>query len=563
MTSPRLLAALLLWSAPAVGLAGPRDDLLRLVPDDYTFCLVLQDFREHAQSDRKSPFLRGITESPLVKGFQNTPEAEKFRAAFETILKELEITPEQLRDDLLGDAAAFAYRKGPPGQEAKEDGIILVHARDEKLLARVVERINELQKKSGELKVIEPVAGRGGDYVRRVKSAKQEAAEFYALRGHQLIFSGSEPLLQSALAKLATPAAGEPLVARRMKQLGVNEAPVSFLINPRAFDADLAESTKSGKDAERAFLKEFGHYWKAVEGAALFLNFSPSLEVGLAVHVRKDDLPVPARRFFAEAGKRSPLWDQVPDDALFALVGRFHVESLIGMLGNFLTPADRQKVVEGVARMSKTFFRPGDLGPLTRGFGPDVGIWVTKPGPEAKAWSPRAVFAVKLADGPDGRKAEQAALKGLDFLTRLASLSEKNLAVFEEQQGQVLVTGLGSPLLFPPGFRPCFASKGGYLLVADSPETIARFASPAAAPSDAAEVPVLRASIAAWREYLKTHRAGLTEYLAKVHKTDAGALNAQIDGLLPLLEGLDAIEVVQRAGPDRVSVVIRLREARK
>jgi hypothetical protein len=563
MTSPRLLVALAVWCAPVSVFAGPRDDLLRLVPDDYTFCLVVQNIREHAKADGQSSFLKGLAESPLVKGYQNTPEAEKLRTAFEAILKELGITPEQLRDDLLGDAVVFAYRKGPPGNEAKEDGLILVHARDEKLLARVVERINALQMKDGELKAVEPVTGKDGEYFRRVKSNKQQPAEFYALRGNRLVFSGSKPLLEATLAKLATPAEGEPLVALRMQRLGVNDVPVSFVINPRAFDADLAESAKTGKDTERAFLREFAGYWKAVDGAALFVNFAPSLEVGLAVHVRKADLPPPARRFFAEAGKRSPLWDRVPDDALFALVGRFHAESMTAMLGSFLTEPDRQKVIDGVARVSKTFFRPEDLAPITRGLGPDVGFWVTKPDPATKTWCPQALLAVKLADGPDGRKAEQAALKGLDFLARLASLSEKDLAVFEEQQGSVLVTGLASGALFPPGFRPCFASKGGYLLVAGSPETIARFDPPTNPATDAAEVSVLRISVAAWRDSLKAHRRGLIEYLAKVHRTDPAALNPQIDALLPLLEGLDQVEIVQRAGPDRVSLVLRLKDHRK
>ncbi|HKB03497.1 MAG TPA: hypothetical protein VKD90_14840 [Gemmataceae bacterium] len=563
MTSPRLFLAVAVWCAPAAAFAGPRDDLLRLVPDDYTFCLVVQNIREHAKADGQSSFLKGLAESPLVKGYQNTPEAEKLRTAFESILKDLGITPEQLRDDLLGDAVVFAYRKGPPGNEAKEDGLILVHARDGKLLARVVERVNDLQTKGGELKAVEPVAGKDGEYFRRVKSDKQQPAEFYALRGNRLVFSGSEALLQSALAKLATPGDGEPFVARRMQQLGVSDCPVSFLVNPRAFDADLADSAKTGKDAERAFLKEFAGYWKAVDGVALFLNFAPSLELGLAVHARKADLPGPARRFFAEAGKRSPLWDRVPEDALFALVGRFHAESMTAMLGSFLTEQDRRKVLDGVARMSKTFFKPDDLGPVTRGFGPDVGFWVTKPDAASHTWCPQALLAVKLADGPDGRKAELAALKGLDFLARLASLSEKDLSVFEEQQGAVPVTGLTSAGLFPPGFRPCFASKGGYLLVAGSPETIARFEPPKDPPTDAPEVTVLRISVTAWRDYMNAHRHGLVEYLAKVHQTDRAALNPQIDALLPLLDGLDQIEIVQRAGPDRVSLVLRLKDHRK
>ena len=204
-----------------------------MVPDDYTFCLVqLQDLREHGKADGKSPFLKGLAESPLLKGFQDAAGREG-PGGVEAILRELGIAPEQLRNNLLGDAVVFAYRKGPPKDESKEDEYFLIHARDEKLLARVVERINDLQTKSGELKAVEPVSAKQGDYFRRVKTGKQGAADFYALRGHQLIFSGSEPLLHAALAKLAMPPAGEPLVARRMKQLGVNEAPVSVLLNPR------------------------------------------------------------------------------------------------------------------------------------------------------------------------------------------------------------------------------------------------------------------------------------------------------------------------------------------
>ena len=38
---------------PAAAFAGPRDDLLRLVPDDYTFCVVVQNLRDLAKSDER------------------------------------------------------------------------------------------------------------------------------------------------------------------------------------------------------------------------------------------------------------------------------------------------------------------------------------------------------------------------------------------------------------------------------------------------------------------------------------------------------------------------------
>lgn len=162
----------------------------------------------------------------------------------ESLLKELDVTPEQLRDDILGDALVFAYRKGPPGQPEKEDGLILLHARDAKLLARLVDRINEIQTKSGELKAVEPVDGKAGRYYRRVKAVQTEAADYYALRGNRLVFSGSEALVSSTLSKLADEQKHEPAIVRRMQQLGVENIPVVCLVNPRAFDADLLDGAE-------------------------------------------------------------------------------------------------------------------------------------------------------------------------------------------------------------------------------------------------------------------------------------------------------------------------------
>src|SRR5262249_24002649 len=128
---------------------------------------------------------------------------------------------------------------------------------------------------------------------------------------------------------------------------------------------------------------------------------------------------------------------------------------------------------------------------------------------------------------------EKAAVRGLDFLARLACVSNKELRVRTEKQGDVEVLYLTHQSAFPPGFRPCFASKGGYILVAGSPQTIGRFEPPTAAAADAEEVPILRISVSGWRKYLKDHRKELVEYIATAKKVDPEALKAQIDALMP------------------------------
>ena len=556
------LLSLALVALPVSAVAAPRDDLLRVVPDDYTFCVVVQNLRDQAKAGDSS-FLPALAKSPIFKLLQQTPEAQKVQHVVETILKDLGITEAQLRDDLLGDALVFAYRKGPPGQPDAEDGVILLHARDEKLLARLVDRINEIQTQAGELKAVEPVEGKPGKYFRRVKAVEGESADYYALQGHRLIFSVKEKLLTSMLAGLAEAGDGEPLIAKRMKRLGVNEVPVACLINPRGFDADLTQSAKSGKGSEQAFLKEFAGYWKAVDGLALSLNFQPNLEIGLSLNVRKQDLPKAAVAFFTEAAKRSPLWDKIPEDALFAAVGRIHPESLAMMLGSFLSEPDRKKVMDSIGDVSRPFLESDDFAPLLKGIGPDIGFWITAPSPADKTWCPQGMLAVRVGKGPEGEQAQQAAIKGLDFLARLACLSNKGLRIHTEKQGPVTVQSLSHPTAFPPGFKPAFAAKGGYILAANSPQTIAGFDPPRGDATQAAEVPLIRISVSAWRTYLKQHRTEIGKFLATAKGLDPATFDAQLEAVLPILEGLDRVELVQRSGPDRVMFLLRIQDSRK
>lgn len=558
-----LLVALIATSVPAFSQAGPRDDLLRVVPGDYTFCVVVQNLREHAKGGNGDSFLPALANSPLIKQFKDSPEAKKIQQVIDTFLKDLNVTPEQFRDDLLGDALVFSYRKGPAGRPDAEDGLILLHARDEKLLGKLVGRINEIQKEAGELKAVESVEGKAGKYFKRVKAVEGEPADYYAILGHRLVFSGREELLVRCMAGLSDNDKGEPLIARQMKQLGVNDAPIACLINPRAFDGDLAESAKGQKGTEQTFLKEFAKYWKAVDGLAISLNLQPSLEIGISLNVRKKDMPKAAQTFFSEAAKRSPLWDKIPDDALFAAVGRLHPESMFEMMSAFMTREDHKKVLDSIADAARPFLESDDFAPLLRGIGPDFGVWITAPDATDKTWVPQGILAAKIARGPEGVQAEQAALKGLDFFARLACLSNKGLRIHTEMQGPITVRSLSHATAFPPGFKPAFASKGGYILVAGSPQTLARYEPPVGEATDATEVPLIRVSVAAWRTYLKAHRAEIGKFLAATKGIEPATFESQLDSILPILEGLDRMELVQRSGPDRATLILRFKEARK
>ena len=144
-----IVTALIAVSAP-LAIASPRDDLLRLVPDDMSFCAVVQNLRDRAKQNGAGS--AGLAELPFLKSRLNSPEIMKLLNIQQKLLQDLEITPEQLRDDILGDAVVFAYRHGSADKPEHEQGLVLVWAHDKGYSLGLLDRANEMQKKSGELK---------------------------------------------------------------------------------------------------------------------------------------------------------------------------------------------------------------------------------------------------------------------------------------------------------------------------------------------------------------------------------------------------------------------------
>src|SRR5262249_19653253 len=139
----------------------------------------------------------------------------------------------KLRDDVLGDAVVFAYRPSLPAAPPGDQILILLRARDQEALAKLVERINSFQKVSGEIEGVEP-RGRGRQrYFQRVGA---KAAPFYALLGPVLAVSSDEALLREVLDRRSREAASEPALARRFREmLGTERRLASLWVNPRAF----------------------------------------------------------------------------------------------------------------------------------------------------------------------------------------------------------------------------------------------------------------------------------------------------------------------------------------
>src|SRR5262245_31158183 len=199
--------------------ASPRDELLRLVPDDAGLCVIVRDLRDQFDRLVKSPFAAHFAASPLGQALAKSPELQKLADFDRPLNANLNLTWAQLRDEILGDAVVLAYTPGPPGQPDKEQGLLLAHARRADLLAGFFDRLNEVQKKAGEVTAVEARSHRGQSYYLRRKA--KDAQEYYCLRGPLLILSDKEEALTRALDRAIAESKAEPALGRRLDALGV------------------------------------------------------------------------------------------------------------------------------------------------------------------------------------------------------------------------------------------------------------------------------------------------------------------------------------------------------
>ncbi|HEY7315115.1 MAG TPA: hypothetical protein VH643_37560 [Gemmataceae bacterium] len=564
-----------LFAAP-LRAATPRDELLRLVPDPVGFCVVVQDLRGHAASLQASPFFEQLKRSPLADKIHKSEELKKLDRIESRMKEKLGLDWARLRDDLLGDAIVFAYRPGPPGKPEQEQGVILIRARNPKILADTIERINKVQKEDGELKELEERRHNGAVYYRRLEYDKRAERDkppgFYYVHGPILAFSGQESMLRQTIdCDRMRSADAVPEVTQRLRELDADRALLAVWLNPRAFD-DEVESKTDGAPAERvATVKHFASYWKALESVVVSLAPAErdiNLSLGLRAHV--EELPPAARKLFREGAAPSAVWRRFPQEALLAVGGRFDGAMLLDVLGGFMTPKGRQLLHTDLNRQLGTLLGTEDFAKdVLPGLGPDWGVCVTAPAPRADSWLPQTLFALRV-DPDRARKSLQRDLfDALDFAARLAIFAhagqqrDRPMILKKTNVDKQEVHYLTSERGLPPGVRPAYGLLNGYLVLASSLESLTRFAQapPDSAPSTDAPVPLLRISFKAWRAYLQERRQPIVQFLVDQNKLSREAADKQVDGLLAALQFVDRLELRQRSGSGQVIFTLSVQTA--
>jgi hypothetical protein len=552
----RLLAALaLLMALGSSHAASPRDELLRFVPDDVGFCLVLQDMRNHATALAESPFVEHLRKSTVGQSVRAAKEWHKLDAVESTLKKDLGVDWTRLRDDFLGDSVVFAFRPAPSGRKDQEQGIVLVRARNAEVLADIVDRINKLQKSKGELRAIEERDYKGVKYY-----CRQEArgTNFYCLRGAILIYSGEEAMVRQAIdQERLTRGEAPPPLARRLEAAGAGNAVIALWLNPRALDSEIESKTFEGKETtEEAARSTLVTCWKALDDVVFSVDLERDLSVSVALRGRPEQMPPGLRRFLTESARPSELWRTFPDNALLAVALRVDAGALFDAISDFIPKESRQSFRKDIDRtlgaaLSIDFFKE-----VLPGIGPDGGVCVTAPPPGGKDWFPRVVLALRVSPGGGPGSVADALLKALDFGAIAAVLAynsenrEGGLRVGVDTVDKREVKYLFSEGGLPGGLQPAFGLRGGYLVLASSLDVLRAFR-PAEGPGGPAvgRSPLLRISFKDWRNYLRERREELAGAISQKEGIGKDEARSRLDSLADGLQFLDRLEVSQRTAP--------------
>ena len=346
-----------------------------------------------------------------------------------------------------------------------------------------------------------------------------------------------------------------------MARLEVAAAAAVLLVNPRALDAELAAQAARGRPADQPFLNRFRGYWAALDAAALYVEPGRDLEAGLAL------LPRGGAKGFFDPGAlaASRLWSAIPDDALLAVAGRQKVSELVEWLGGFL-PEDGRRAVRGAVGQTLGPVIGRERLPLVLdALGPDWGLWVEPPRADAGVL-PVPVFALEVQSaGPRGAEAAKALAGAVDYAFQTARVMHNaahpdQLDLNEEKDGDAAIKSLAGDKVFPPGVRPAFALKEGFLLLASDPAAIRRFRRPAAEGST--DVLLARSSLTSVRAYLEAKATSLTKFLADRSATPPAEVARQLREVAEALELFDRIDVLARPRGRTVHLAVRLKMAK-
>lgn len=550
------LAPSALAGEPAPAPTSP--DLVRLLPDDFALALVMRDLRGQSRRWEASPWLAAFRKTAPGRALFEAPELSELRKIERELKRTFDVDWPALRDDVFGDEVALAFRPGAPGQ-SDDEGLLLIRSRRPELLARLVERLNEVQRKSGELKGLHGLKYQGFSYQRREVAGKQRDKDHYYLQRDGLFaVAGREVTLRGVIDRLQKPPAADAGWAAKFHKAGAARAFLTLCVNPAALQPDFVKGPQKNEAARG--------YWRALDAAFLTLDVGDAFELRLAVQAQTAKLPAWMRSMFRTTPPPSALWQRFPEQAVVAIASRTNFAESVTAFAEMLPPPQRTQLREGLQRSLGAITGLDVFKDVLPNLGPDWGVCVLPPA--AGQTDPQMLAAIAVRPGKESAPVDKALYRALNLFAGLAVLDHnKNqtepIRLQTIRQGEVEVKYLAGGKTFPPGFQPAYALKDGYLVFASAPEAIARFRPQQTKSALRGETPVVRLAPRTLAHLLGARREQVLRSLTQKQQMTRAQAERTLSNLIEVLGTLERVVVSQRGGAEQVELILRVQPAER
>lgn len=528
---------------------SPANGLLRLLPEETAVAVVVEDLSRHWIETARSGLTTRIQELPAVQAWQRSAAGKldltrrQFRAA-------LGIELEELRDGLLGQASVLALVPEVGRDPEAAHGLLLVRVPDQALFERLIDRLNDLERRGGALTEVAGRSRGGRSYrLRRFAPGTKPDEAYVILDGQVVAWANSEALIQGLIDRVQEPARpGEPNRWQQERRSLPTQAVVSLLVDSRFL-----------RRALRAGLPD--PYAPDPTARLVLQALEPIGTLGLALWVQ-DGLTLQAHESRVQPiePERSPgeplhgLLSQLPAEPLALVAGQLDWAGALKVFLDLLNARDRARVENLLDAISGVMLGQDLRLQVLPRLGTAAAVLLSRPDNAGPVW----LCAFEYSGAAHLRPA--LANMGRTILALLALdenlVPEGTRPEFASQDGldQGRLAGLSSPLVYRLSDR--------WLALGTAESALSGMPSTFGSPTEPAGLARLQAErfphayvfamadLGRLRRLASTQRARLIESLAARASRASGDIERDLDGVLGLMGLFEHAWLAHQADPE-------------
>ena len=286
------------------------------------------------------------------------------------------------------------------------------------------------------------------------------------------------------------------------------------------------------------------------------------LEVRLSVQARPEAIPAYLCPPSSRGRPSIAFLAACPEQAIATLAARTDFAAAITALIYVLPDNNAEPSSTALERSLGAATGLDVLKDILPAIGPDWGIAVL-PAKQSQSFPP---LLTALAVKPNAKNVDQALSRRLHFVAVLALIdyNKKHADAIQLQtatQDKVDVKYLVNDKTFPAVFRPAWALKEGFLVIASTPDAILAFARRRRRAPHRDEAPLMRISPRGLATMLTTRREAIVRNMADKQMISRSEADQNLTNLVELLELVDRVALNQRLEAGQASWILRVTPA--